>query len=301
MSPENDKDIIHVVRYDDFSATSHTAVESSMFDIFLRLRIPCTVAVIPFICDPKKLLQAGEVFLLPLPRGKARMLEPLLEAGLAEIALHGFAHLALAPMRGYQEFSDAMPIETQRSLLRRGRRHLEEAFGVRVRLFVPPWNRLSESTAEVLREEGLQVSGDLQPDARAGAECGQMPCATLIEDTGKAFAAAHHIGGQSNVIGTMIHDYDFVESGYGVGSMTMGVFDRIAGEWARMPNVRRMLISDALAGHQDARAERNRANRQFRGNLQHSRLGRLVLSRAALVYWDTRRAERLATLASLLP
>src|SRR5262245_39839939 len=108
--------VIHLVRYDDFSAASHEGVEEMLFDIFLRYRIPCTIAVIPFVCDPKSLVNVGEVKLLPLSREKARLPERLLKEGLAEVALHGYSHLALAPVRNYQEFSDRMPVETQRAL-----------------------------------------------------------------------------------------------------------------------------------------------------------------------------------------
>src|SRR5262249_59548051 len=105
----------------------------------------------------------------------------LLREGLAEVALHGYTHLALAPLREYQEFSDAMPKETQRALIRRGQQHLEDIFGVKVRLFVPPWNRLADSTASVLREEGLMVSGDLH--SNQDFDLAQAPCATLIPET----------------------------------------------------------------------------------------------------------------------
>src|SRR2546429_49987 len=123
MSSKNVKPagVIHVVRYDDFSAASESGVEEALFDLLLRHHIPCTVAVIPFVCDPRDLLNKGAIKLSPFPREKAKLLEPLLKARLGEVALHGYAHLALAPLRGYQEFSDAMPKETQRNLIRHGR------------------------------------------------------------------------------------------------------------------------------------------------------------------------------------
>lgn len=292
--------VIHIVRYDDFSAASHTMVEEALFDIFLRHRIPCTIAVIPFICDPERLLKEGGVKLSPVPMEKARLLDGLLRAGLAEVALHGYTHLALAPMREYQEFSDAMPVETQRALIRRGRQFLEDIFSVKVRLFVPPWNRLGASTAAVLREEGLLVSGELRADHR-DFDLAQAPCATPIQETEQAFLAAHRFGGRSSVVGTMIHDYDFVESGFKVGNLSIAEFEIVADAWSKMRNVRRMLVTDAIFGNDEPAAERALANTLFRQRLGTSFLGRRLLSRATGVYWNTRQARRFAVLAGFLP
>jgi len=293
--------VIHVVRYDDFSAASHTGVEESLFDIFLRHRIPCTVAAIPFSCDPESLLGTGTVKLSPFPREKARLLDSLLKEGLAEVALHGYTHLALAPAREYQEFSDAMPLETQRALIRRGRQHLEDIFGVRPRLFVPPWNRIGASTAAVLREEGLMMSGDLCNGGHQDFELAQIPCATLIRETEKALLAAQRFGGRSNTVGTMIHDYDFVESGHRAGSLRIAEFEAIASAWSKNGGVRRRLITDAILDHEEPAAERLRANTQLCQRLKTSRLGRRLLPSAGMVYWDIQQARRLGTLFRFLP
>src|SRR5262249_14502487 len=152
---------VHVLRYDDFSAASCSMVEEALVELLLRHRVPCTFAAIPFVCDPEELLHGGIVRLRPLSRQKAQILQPLLDAGLGEVALHGYAHLALSGLREQQEFSDAVPRETQRALISQGRAQLEDAFGAEVRVFVPPWNRLSPSTAALLRDEGFMVSGDV--------------------------------------------------------------------------------------------------------------------------------------------
>ena len=293
--------VIHVVRYDDFSAASHTGVEESLFDIFLRHRIPCTVAAIPFVCDPESLLGAGTLRLSPFPREKARLLDGLLKEGLAEVALHGYTHLALAPAREYQEFSDAMPLETQRALIRRGRQHLEDVFGVRLRLFVPPWNRIGASTAVVLREEQMMMSGDLSNDGHQDFDVAQIPCATLIRETERALLAARRFVGRGNTVGTMIHDYDFVESGHKSAGLGIAEFEETASAWSKMRNVRRRLVTDAILDHEEPAAERLRANTQLCQRLKTSRLGRRLLPSAGIVYWDTPQARRLGALVGFLP
>jgi hypothetical protein len=293
--------VIHIVRYDDFSAASHPGIEEALFDIFLRHRIPCTVAVIPYICHPESLVNHGEVRLSPIPREKARLLDSLLREGLAEVALHGYSHLALAPMRQHQEFSDAMHVETKRALIRRGRRYLEDVFGVEVRLFVPPWNRLGLTTVAVLREEGLMMSGDVHPDGIQDFDLAQAPCATLIRETEKALIAAQRFRGDNNMVGTLIHDYDFVESGYQISDRKITDFEEIAGAWAKMRNVRRMLVTDAIHSDEEPVAERMRSNTNLRRRLQSSKLGRRLLPSAGRVYWNTTWARRLARLTGFLP
>ena len=130
--------VFHAFRYDDFSAASCTVVEERLVEMLLTHAIPCTFAAVPFVCDPSSLLSGGTITLVPLPKSKADLLKPLLRRKLAEVALHGYAHLSLSRIRGQQEFSDAMPIATQRALLRRGKEHLEDVFETSVRLFVPP-------------------------------------------------------------------------------------------------------------------------------------------------------------------
>src|SRR4051812_8713834 len=85
--------LTHVLRYDDFSATSCTAVEEKIAGILAEQGVPCTFAAIPFVCDPAALLSRGAVQLSPFPRSKVSLIQALIDAGLAEVALHGYSHL----------------------------------------------------------------------------------------------------------------------------------------------------------------------------------------------------------------
>src|SRR3954465_13493919 len=111
----------HILRFDDLFAVSDSALTESIVGILLKHRMPCTFAVIPFMCDPADLLDAGRVNLRPFSAEKANLLKPLLDAQLAEVALHGYAHLTTSFQREHQEFSDAMPAPVQRQLIRAGR------------------------------------------------------------------------------------------------------------------------------------------------------------------------------------
>ena len=56
--------------------------------------------------DPRSAtMSRGAVQLRAFPVSKVTLIRSLLDAGLAEVALHGYSHLALSPMREQQEFA----------------------------------------------------------------------------------------------------------------------------------------------------------------------------------------------------
>lgn len=291
---------IHVFRYDDFSACSSSEVEENLIGLFLKHRVPCTFAVVPYVCDPQSLLAGSEIRLQPITKSKADLLQPLLKASLAEIALHGYSHLTLAPVRGYQEFSQRMSGETQRQLLQRGRKCLEDVFDVKVKLYVPPWNNLAPSTVAALREEEFWLSGNI-PDSADSEYCElrQMPCDTTIAQTSRALDTAQWLGG-SNVVGTILHDYDFVESKLGVSKFTIPQFDELLASWKSRKNVEQRLISTVLQ-KDGMPSGRIRSNTNLKVSINRSRLRRKLLSRIKEVYWSVSAATRLAGLIKFLP
>jgi peptidoglycan/xylan/chitin deacetylase (PgdA/CDA1 family) len=282
--------ITHVMRFDDLSAVSDVALTEAIVGILLKHKMPCTFAVIPFLCDPADLLNSGQVALRPFPAEKATLLKPLLDAGLAEVALHGYAHLTTSFQREHTEFSDAMPRDLQRKLIRAGREHLERVFRTRVHTFIPPWNRMGTATPSVLAEEGLLLSSGME-DGEAGPGCTpHLPCTVSIVDTRAALRTAQRRAG--GTVGTMMHDHDIQESGFPKSMMTLAKFDRSVGEWMAIEGVRRQLISDAIR-ESDRDPERTRSNAQLRTSLRQSRVGRRLFRRNGLVYWDTNTARRL--------
>jgi hypothetical protein len=268
----------------------------------MRHHIPCTFAVIPFACDPLSLLREGEVKLCPLTGAKASVLQPLLREGLAEIALHGYCHVTFSAVKGYQEFSDRMPMETQRRLILRGRQHLEDVFGVKVRLYVPPWNVLGSTTATVLMEEGFCISSNSEYmlDAKV-AELAQLPSATGIVETNRALLLARCLGREYSTVGTMIHDYDFLESDAGIALPKLEQFEKLLCDPPEMRKASRRLISIAMLESPEIGATRFQANRRFQACLQRSRICRRVLRGLRDVYWDTKSALRLARLIKCIP
>jgi hypothetical protein len=195
-----------------------------------------------------------------------------------------------------------MPVETQRRLIQRGRRHLEDLFGLKVGLYVPPWNRLAPSTAMVLKEEEFLLAGDIHelPDARVLAMA-QLPSATGIAETERALRMARRLGENESTVGTMIHDYDFAESEHGNDSLNLERFETLIQRWQALPGIRRQLISRTILEAPADGGNRIRANCSFRQSLRASRVGRKVMSGFRDVYWDAQTAWRLAHFVKFIP
>ena len=294
--------IYHVFRYDDLSATSSTDVEEALVDILRRHRVPWTFAAIPFACDPRD-LGSGAITLKPFPPSKALLVKELIGAGLAEIGLHGYAHLAVSPMREHQEFSDAVPVDVQRKLLLKGRAHLEDIFGTPVQLYIPPWNRLATSTLEVLRELDFCVSGDVTTFDHVTEEQAlpQLPCAVPPEKTYCALAAAKRFGVGNDVVGTMLHDYDFAESGLSHGTMSLARFEEELGCWSGMGDIKYSHITDRIRLRGTDAADQLVANICLQKRLARSKFARLFLKGANLVFWSSSSAKRLLKRSRCLP
>ena len=294
--------VTHTLRYDDFSASSCTAVEESLVDLLLTHRMPCTFAVVPYACDPQSILTGHQVNLTPLPASKAQMLRPLLKAGLAEVALHGYSHLALAPVRGLEEFSERMPQEVQRTLITRGRDHLEDIFGEKIRVYVPPWNRLAPSTATILVEEGFVLSGGmLEIPYACTIGLPQLPCTNSAMETARALATANRFGHGNNCVGTFMHDYDFRESHFPFAKISLQQFEGILLDWKNAGQSQPELISAAIIGQGEVGKQRATANLDLRKRVTGGRLRRRIGAPLLQVYWDLTTANFLNNLLGCVP
>lgn len=126
---------------DDDAGWADEALRALM-DSFRAAEVPLDVAVIPGLLT-------------------ARLADELahrVEAAAGRVALHqhGWEHANHEPQGRRCEFGPARSAAHQRRDLVRGARTMRDAFGVEARpLFVPPWNRCTATTAEVLDELGF--------------------------------------------------------------------------------------------------------------------------------------------------
>lgn len=116
----------------------------ALMDQFAAAGVPLDVAVIPGVLTTRL---ADELEYRRETSG-----------GLVALHQHGWSHANHEPEGRRCEFGPARSVEEQRADLARGAATMHDAFGVTDRaLFVPPWNRCTGATAQVLEELGFAV------------------------------------------------------------------------------------------------------------------------------------------------
>jgi peptidoglycan/xylan/chitin deacetylase (PgdA/CDA1 family) len=123
----------------------------ALLDRFGRAAIPVDLAVIPAVLTGPLIAQL-----------RTRVEQ---SAGRVGVHQHGWAHANHEPEGRRSEFGASRRLADVRADLQRGRTAMREAFGAEsADVFVPPWNRCSEETARVLRDDGVRA---LSRDATA--------------------------------------------------------------------------------------------------------------------------------------
>lgn len=238
---------IHVLRYDDFSAFSSSEFERQLAEIVGDLNYPVTFSAVPYALDVAMFSSHASIRLCPLPQHKIHLIRELVDQQLIEIALHGWSHISISQTRGFAEFSDTMPIETQRRLIRDGKHLLEDLFHRAVRLFVPPWNRLGNRTIEALLAEDITCVSAGYPSlweaacplgTPAAESLPSIPCWIDPGRTACGMRTAARWGARSeNVVGTLFHDYDFLESGHTGAPLAVGTLRQLLTKLRSDPQV----------------------------------------------------------------
>jgi hypothetical protein len=262
-----------ILRFDDYSAISNTALERSVFEAIAEADQKIVVSVVPFVAGTEW-KPRGPIPLLPLPDAKIALLRQYL--GHIEVALHGYCHQVVSRFSGLTEFNDAIPIEDQLARLSDAKGWLEDKIGTAVDTFVPPWNAYGISTLEALRQAGFKT---LSGDAAFGPlapELSYIPATCSIDQLASGAELARKDRGSFAC--ALVHEYEFRESGAGCARFSLEEFRRFCSrkglQWVR--------ISDCTA--QRIGYERARANQELRSALQ-SRRRHFFSKHTQHVYW----------------
>lgn len=233
----NDRMIDVAIRFDDPSAVSDHTLERALLRAMEAHGVCATFAVIPYVGQR------------PLLAADVPHLVEALQLGTLEIAQHGFNHVASPETALPSEFVGVDSAE-QLKKITAGRAVLEQAFGILVRGFVPPFNTFDRHTASVLSDQGFRyLSAGSEHGLIETGRLAQLPRTCQMTELGAALAEARRRpGGQLAVVAVM-HHYDFKEFGQADAPLTLQTLTDLF-QWLRQqPDVRLNTLNELAARH----------------------------------------------------
>lgn len=260
VSAEQDGTRVTVVfRYDDYSSRSDTTPEQRIFRTFEKYHARISVGVVPSICAVSCELPIQQCT-VPLTAKKAEILRGAVKAGAAEVVQHGYCHRNLGrsktnPRGLYTEFV-GRTFADQMKCIADGRREIENAVGVRVGTFIPPWNNYDPNTLRALERLGFTtISAGTNGPATESCKLKFVPKTTEITQVRRAVQSARRMPDSDAVIVVQIHPYDFTEVDKYKGVTTLPKLDETMAWLASQKDVRissmgQLAESDASLGVQ---------------------------------------------------
>jgi len=247
-------DVTVVLRYDDYSARSDTAVERRLFESFRSRGIPLVVGVIPCIGATGR--DDGEV----LPREKADLLREAVETGTVDVAVHGYSHVKT----GWWTELAGLPYEEQLFRLQRGRGLLKEATGVETATCIPPYNAYDRDTLRAMQQVGYAClcAGKIGPAGDGmlrflPSTCGFGLARRAIESAAR--------GAHPRIVVILFHAFDLAGSERSDSADFLGwsAFDDFLDWVLRQESVTVRGINELLDSDTDLSARRFVANRRL--------------------------------------
>lgn len=264
----NHRKIIHVIfRYDDFSSSSPTEMEEKIIAVFKKHDASLTISVIPFVASKNVLAPSPQPH-LPLQEDKAAILRQGHYDGVVEIALHGHSHQSTRPDRG-SEFA-GLGQAAQLAKLSAARSYLERTIGVRIPVFVPPWNAYDHETLAALEELGFTaLSADCRGMASRDSTLAFVPATCALHQLQDAIRIARKSHDDQPVVVVLFHVYDFLEHDARQGRLSLHGLDSLLAWLAAQDDVRILSMTQALergldlSGRRLLRARMNRKLARF--------------------------------------
>lgn len=240
------KKIISIVfRYDDYSSLSHTETELKVIDLCYRQKIPMTFAVVPFIIE-------GDVHdvshrrTIHLSEEKAEFLRKGLQAGVLDIALHGYSHQTNNTER-FSEFA-GLDFDTQLERLKIGQQFLKDTLNIAIDVFVPPWNAYDLNTLKALEHLRFStLSADRFGSVLNTSKLKFLPCTCSLERLkNSALQSARNSSDPAPIIVVLFHDFEFKDVDEKRGMMTFQEFFELLAWLKAQEDVRIISIGQAV-------------------------------------------------------
>ncbi len=249
-----------VFRMDDYSDAISSNVDAEVVAGFERCRLPVVFGVIPYLPSKGSLSDQPDHD-QPLSPAKADRLRIIVDAGLLEIAQHGYSHRSVGAggFSGNSEFSGLSP-DVQRVKIMKGKSLLEGLFARPMVSFCPPFNRYDVNTVRMLSAAGfttLSAGGFCHADESMPLL--YLPGTCNITQTVRAIESARLEQDSQPVIVVLFHPYDFLEEDAGRGFIHLADFHAQLAWVAQQPDIRVLTLSQASREIRDLGAKRYRA------------------------------------------
>lgn len=225
------------IRFDDPSAISDHALERALLGSLAKHAIRATFAVVP--CAGQRTLQATDV-----PHLAAAQ-----QRGAVEIAQHGFSHEVANASALPSEFAGVDPA-IQMTKITLGRTVLEQAFGVSIQGFVPPFNTFDQHTAAALFDQGFRyLSAGSEHGVVESKRLAPLPRTCQITELKAALTEARRRPSGQLAIVAVMHHYDFREFGQADAPLTLSGFADLLQWLQQQPDVRLNTLAELAARH----------------------------------------------------
>jgi peptidoglycan/xylan/chitin deacetylase (PgdA/CDA1 family) len=199
-------------RYDDYGDLSPQDIEENVILAFIKNDIPCTVGVIPFYIGVSSSYPNA---LSTLSTRKVEFLKSITGPGVIELALHGYSHTNIRNDTDpwFSEFY-SQDLHSQLEKISDGKRYLEDTLGVDINTFIPPWNTYDLNTLSAIEQRGFKcISADMYGQSTSNTLLKFIPATVELHELRQAIEKARMLPDKYPVIVTLIHPYDFLESG----------------------------------------------------------------------------------------
>ena len=257
----NDKNYIYIVlRYDDYSTISSTAIELRIIDVLRKNGGCITFGVIPFV-STGDWHNPHDTKNLPLTLLKAKILENAINDGVLEVAQHGFSHKTNSDEHS-SEFS-GLDYETQKNMIAEGKCFLERVTGTPVKTFIPPWNTYDVNTLRALESLAFStVSASMRGEAHPESKLSYLPTTVVFSQIREAVDIARRTFGSQSVIVALFHAYDLIEVDRVRGNITIEQMFEIINWISSQQDLKLITISQAAQTIDDLSVKRYISNRR---------------------------------------
>jgi predicted deacetylase len=238
---ENDRMIDIAIRFDDPSAISDHALERALLDSMATYTVRATFAVIP--CAEQRSLLATDV-----PH-----LVDAQQRGTLEIAQHGFSHDNATSANALPSEFAGIDAASQSAKITQGRTVLEQAFGVSIKGFVPPFNTFDRHTAAVLADQGFDyLSAGSEHGIIESKRLAPLPRTCQITEIKVALDEARRRPFGKLAIIAVMHHYDFREFGQADAPLNLPDFADLLRWLQKQSDVRLNTLTELTARHTPA-------------------------------------------------